>query len=325
MSRMSKAIVFLLLLQAVLFAQSDVPGSKDHPLISRYPRSVIAWYDVQNFDHYKIATGPVSSYRHIEEWVSVEGKVTRIYYTLSGSHSVTEVYYNYLQAIKKAGFEVLAEGLYKSRNIAKKIGGRGWLGVYYAENSFPTSSKIQLLNGSATSGGSCFVAGKLKREGRTAYVAMGGTQYNDQTVLFMVDIIEVQALEDDLVTVDADAMSRDIAMYGKVALYGIYFDFDKATLKPESDAALKEITRLLKKNPGLTLYVVGHTDMKGGLAYNMSLSQKRAAAVVEALSKRFGIKSARLSPMGVGPLVPVLSNKGEAGRAKNRRVELVEK
>jgi len=57
----------------------------------------------------------------------------------------------------------------------------------------------------------------------------------------------------------------------------------------------------------------------------MSLSEKRAEAVVLALTKRFGIKAVRLSPMGVGPLVPVLSNKGEPGRARNRRVELVEK
>lgn len=325
MNHIRKAGAFLLMLQSVLFAQSDVPGSQDHPLISRYPGSAIAWYDVQNFDRYKIATGPVTGYRHIDDWLAVEGKVTRIYYSLSGSRSVTEVYLNYLKALKKAGFVVLAEGLHKSRNIAKNIGGRGWLGVYFKENTFPASANIQLLSGSSTSGGSCFMAGKLARRGGAVYVAVSGTQYSDRNVLFMIDIIEEQAVQDDLIFVDAEAMSKEIDQNGKVALYGIYFDFDKATIKPESKPTLDEIATLLKNKPRLSLYVVGHTDMKGSFAYNMKLAGDRAQSVVAALTKNYGIPSRRLQAHGVGPLAPVATNKKDEGRSKNRRVELVER
>ena len=110
----------------------------------------------------------------------------------------------------------------------------------------------------------------------------------------------------------------------KVAIYGIYFDFNKADVKPESDPTLIEITKLLSQNPNLKLYVVGHTDNVGKFDYNMKLSQTRANAVIQALVSRYGVDRNRLKSYGVGPLAPVQPNKTEEGRAKNRRVELVE-
>jgi len=71
------------------------------------------------------------------------------------------------------------------------------------------------------------------------------------------------------------------------------------------------------------LYVVGHTDNTGTYEYNLDLSRRRAAAVVEALTRGHGVAAARLKAVGVGPVAPVASNATEEGRAKNRRVELV--
>jgi len=90
-----------------------------------------------------------------------------------------------------------------------------------------------------------------------------------------------------------------------------------------SPATLGEIGKLLKANPALKLYVVGHTDAVGAVAYNKDLSEKRAAAVVQYLVRQHGIAADRLVPAGVGPLAPVATNATEEGRAKNRRVELV--
>ena len=125
----------LFLLSTPTFAQSDVEGSEDHPIITRYPGSAINWYDVQEFDRYKIAIGPVTGYRNIDDWLPIEGKVTRIFYTLSGSRSSNEVYLNYLQALKKNNFDILADGMFGSSNVKGEIGARGWLGVYFAENT----------------------------------------------------------------------------------------------------------------------------------------------------------------------------------------------
>ncbi len=108
-----------------------------------------------------------------------------------------------------------------------------------------------------------------------------------------------------------------------MALYGIYFDTDKAELKPESEPTLVEISKLLKADAKLKLFVVGHTDNVGTFDHNLKLSQASAAAVVAALTKKHGVAAARLTPFGAGPTSPVASNAAEAGRAKNRRVELV--
>jgi outer membrane protein OmpA-like peptidoglycan-associated protein len=118
-------------------------------------------------------------------------------------------------------------------------------------------------------------------------------------------------------------MAGDIGSSGKVAIYGIYFDFDKAEVKPESEPALAEIAKLLQADATLKLYVVGHTDNAGGYDHNMKLSQQRAEAVVRELTSKYRIAAVRLKPRGVGSLAPVTSNDTEEGRAKNRRVELV--
>jgi OmpA-OmpF porin, OOP family len=136
-------------------------------------------------------------------------------------------------------------------------------------------------------------------------------------------VIEKKAMQQD-VTIDAKAMLQDLGATGRVAIYGILFDTGKAELKPESTPALLEIAKLLKEDPALRVYVVGHTDMVADLATNVKLSQARAQAVVSALVSRHGIASGRLIAYGAGPYAPVATNKTEEGRAKNRRVELVE-
>jgi len=118
-------------------------------------------------------------------------------------------------------------------------------------------------------------------------------------------------------------LGNDIKTTGHATVYGIYFDTGKAIVKPESDAALVEIAKMLKADPTLKLNVVGHTDNVGGMDSNMKLSMARGEAVVQALVARYGIAADRLKGYGVSSLAPVASNDSDAGRAKNRRVELV--
>ena len=94
-------------------------------------------------------------------------------------------------------------------------------------------------------------------------------------------------------------------------------------MKAESDPTLAEIAKLLAADPKLKLLVIGHTDNAGGFDYNLELSQRRASAVVHALGERYRADASRLRTGGVGMMAPVASNDDEAGRAKNRRVELV--
>jgi outer membrane protein OmpA-like peptidoglycan-associated protein len=125
------------------------------------------------------------------------------------------------------------------------------------------------------------------------------------------------------VVADANSLASSIKESGKVAVYGIYFDTGKSILKPESKPALQEITKLLKADPNLKLYVVGHTDNTGTFDANIKLSMDRAAAVVNSLVSEYSVNASRLRGYGNGPTSPVASNDTEEGKALNRRVELV--
>lgn len=142
-------------------------------------------------------------------------------------------------------------------------------------------------------------------------------------VMVRLDALESGALRDRMTVVSAKEIAGGLAARGRVALYGILFDFDSATIKPESRPALDEIGRFLAESPAQNLYVVGHTDNVGGFDFNMRLSKARADAVVAALVRNYGIAPARLTAGGVGLQAPVAPNSSEEGRAKNRRVELV--
>jgi OOP family OmpA-OmpF porin len=125
------------------------------------------------------------------------------------------------------------------------------------------------------------------------------------------------------ITADAAFFANDLKSTGHVAVYGIHFDSGKSVVKPESKPALDEVAKLLKSDPGLKLWVVGHTDSVGKVDDNLRLAQARAEAVAAELAGAHGVAAARLKGFGAGPLAPVAENNSEAGRAKNRRVELV--
>lgn len=135
-------------------------------------------------------------------------------------------------------------------------------------------------------------------------------------------IIKEKAM-DQIIVADAASFANDLKLIGHVAVGGIYFDTASSVLKPESTPALAEIAKLLKGDPSLKVFVVGHTDTVGNVESNLKLSQERAAAVIAALTSKHGIAASRLRPFGNGPFAPVASNGSEDGRAKNRRVELV--
>lgn len=109
---------------------------------------------------------------------------------------------------------------------------------------------------------------------------------------------------------------------GSIALYGILFDFDRATLQQESNKQLQDVLTLLATNPDLRLEIQGHTDSDGSADYNLQLSQRRAESVRQYLTL-FGVDSGRLQAKGYGESMPVAPNDSDENKAKNRRVELV--
>jgi outer membrane protein OmpA-like peptidoglycan-associated protein len=119
-----------------------------------------------------------------------------------------------------------------------------------------------------------------------------------------------------------NTVEKQLTEQKRAVTYGIYFDFNKDTIKPESEAVLKEIVQAMTDNPGWKLTVEGHTDNVGANDYNLDLSKRRAAAVKQALVSRYHIAADRLSTDGFGASRPVDTNDTLEGRARNRRVEL---
>jgi outer membrane protein OmpA-like peptidoglycan-associated protein len=108
----------------------------------------------------------------------------------------------------------------------------------------------------------------------------------------------------------------------KAITYGIYFDFNQDTIKPESEAVLKEIAQAMAHKPDWKLTIAGYTDNIGGDKYNLGLSQRRSASVKRALVERYHEDPTRLSTAGYGDSSPIDTNDTLEGRARNRRVEL---
>jgi OmpA-OmpF porin, OOP family len=144
------------------------------------------------------------------------------------------------------------------------------------------------------------------KSGRDIFVYLAGDSYS---------VADVGAQN------EAKKLAADLARDGHVAIYGIYFDVDQATLKPESETALQHVLELLKSDAGLKLEVQGHTDNTGAAPHNQTLSDQRASSVKTWLVGH-GATADRLAPKGYGDTQPVGDNKSPEGRAKNRRVEL---
>jgi outer membrane protein OmpA-like peptidoglycan-associated protein len=182
------------------------------------------------------------------------------------------------------------------------------------------TNAISTIGGEVTYEGRYSASMKVVTDGREIWVEVlpaAGRSYQ-------LYVVEQQAMAQQVVA-DAAALLDSLDRVGHTVLKGILFDTDKAVIKPESRKALEEIAKLLRENPGVAAFIVGHTDTSGSFEHNMDLSGRRAAAVVEALVSDFGISVDRLTPRGVGPLAPIGSNDTEAGRALNRRVEMVKR
>jgi len=325
----------------------DIAAAQDGAL-KRYEGAFVVEYSSKAYDEFAL---PVSRLEKVgddvrdarnnlrfaaKQKLDLEGKVTRLAYVIPAGRSPLEVLRNYQDEVEAASGSMLFEC--KTTDCGGDVDsgsdhGGGHSGLL--ETIFPREAIVS----PDFSNGNCavnshhadqrFFAARLGN--RDAHIAvmtytLKDSLYckalNDRTIAIVV-LVEAKAREQKMVTVAASEMAKAIDRTGKVALYGILFDFDKADIKPESKPQLDEIAALLNNDANLKLLVVGHTDNQGGVAYNLELSKRRADAVVGALEQQYSISTVRLVAQGFGSAAPVAPNDSDAGRAKNRRVELV--
>jgi outer membrane protein OmpA-like peptidoglycan-associated protein len=289
---------------AALAQQRDAAGSRDYPGIGRFNGSVITGYQVKDFDATRLQAAAFKDGKAVDER-KPEGRVTRIAYRTKAGPSIVEVSRNFETQLANAGYETL---------VACDTDACGGIPFTEALDSLPAP---QMWVDGFNFG---YYAGHKVDGGRETFVTVLVSKNNEDVTAQLI-VAQVGAIENKMV--DAAAMARGLGSAGHIALYGIYFDTDKAVLKPESKPTLDEIAKLLRAQPTLNVIIVGHTDSQGAYDYNMELSRRRAEAIGAELTKSYGIAKTRLRTAGVGFLAPVGSNATEDGRALNRRTELV--
>lgn len=308
----------------------DLPGASDIPGIPRFEGSVIIGYRMSALDEARIPTGPWD--KAAGTWktsTKVEGRRTRIIYIAPQDASSLDVIRNYQRALEGLGYQTLyqcsgfdacgqkVEQFYIDASKGEKLTDSQLLKYVFSDTSVQEPRIYSARRNDAEGDSYIFVFAAYQDN-------FADSAAGDRVAIFVEEVL-AKPMQDRMVLLDAEKMAQDIREQGRVALYGIQFDFDKASIRPESRPQLEEMARMLNEQPDLEVYVVGHTDNKGTLEYNMDLSKRRAGAVVQALIQSYGIMGGRLTPEGVASLAPVATNTSEEGRALNRRVELVAK
>lgn len=321
---------------------ADLAGLTDPPGLKRYTGSVLIYRDDVAYDEIEFPAGKALRAEGISiktsKALSSSGKRALAMYITPAGRSSLEVIRSYQQDLRAEGFEPVFEcagvSCGEGYDAIMPSHGSSFTNFYIAKD-FDT--KVTHFSPAGCAGGNFitnFRYALMQRPTDKHVVAV--TAYNsgdvgiycnkkDFQARSSVFVVRVQpaAREQNMIAISAKEMSEAITTTGRVALYGIFFDTGKADIKPESKSALTEIANLMKSQPQLKLHVVGHTDSQGSIESNFDLSKRRALAIKATLASQYGVSDARTAAHGVAHLAPVASNGDDAGRAKNRRVELV--
>ena len=262
----------------------DIEGAHDHPAVKRWPNAVISAATNREFESFKFPTKDGAT-------TVVEGKYTALQYQLPAGVSCTQVTRNY-------------ENAFKAQNLTLHSG------------TEPPADDVGWGAGKWVSG-----EGKAKTGGGQIFIVSGCAGDDPNGPVQYLWVVEKQEMEQK-VDVDADAMADEISKTGHIALYGITFATGKADISGESGKTLQQIATLLSNKPDWKLRVEGHTDNVGAAKANVALSKKRADSVKAWLTGKLSVAPGRLVTEGFGDKKPLAPNTDDAGRAKNRRVEL---
>lgn len=290
--RIAAALFALCVLPSVAQEWNDphVQGAKEHRLIKFYPQSSVYEYSVADFDSTELMVGHIKA-KDDPVMATLEGRITKYDSRHKPGTSPLEILRNYEAALKKVGFTTLVAG------------------------------KGAQLPGAPINADETIGTFRLDVNGKpSVFVSVIGLP-DAAAPTSRVTIVDIKSMEQKL-EANADAWFEEISKSGRVAVYGINFDTGKSTLRPDSAKMLEEIRKLASGHPDLKLSIEGHTDNVGAAAANRKLSEERANAVKAWLVAK-GVKAGQLATAGHGDAKPLGDNASEAGRASNRRVELV--
>ncbi|MBL0729608.1 OmpA family protein [Piscinibacter sp. HJYY11] len=309
----------------------DKAGGSDHPVVGRFQGAILINYGSSAYDEVEV---PLAAYRNVDgqryvpsKSVIAKGKVFNYFYWGPGDRSELEVFRNYQAALTKAGFKVLHTCDEPERCGKESMSAHAGIWTNKPNTfagGYDSISRVDYVGNYPVR----YLAAQLPRPQGDVFVTLtvqppnSITQGQGMGARYFMQVIEAAPMTNEQVKVDAAAISKGLASEGRIALYGILFDTDQAILKRESQSTLAEMSKALQADPKMRVYIVGHTDNQGSYEHNLTLSANRAKAVVDALQKQ-GIASQRLTAVGVADVSPLANGATDAGRAKNRRVEMV--
>ncbi len=299
---------------------SDKQGCRDYVSISRFKGANI--HSCSEIDYGIFYIGLAEPVRRsfknhgqfFKKYMEVKGKINNIQYLLPLSTGILQVYENYKNSLKEAGFTMLYNEI--SRNSC-----------FYREDYYGGDA------GPLVKGTDDFYGNKCDEDYYyTVYTGMSDTLKlyvvifvgNDgDEVIVNQHVIETVPLKLGLVS--AKSISQNIELMGYAVFYEVHFASGSAVISTESNKQVKEIADYLNAHRDRKFYLVGHTDNQGDFASNMELSKDRAEALRNMLINDYNVLPEQLKSYGAGSLSPVTTNNTETGRAENRRVVLVER
>jgi len=301
-------------------AAPDAEGAGDHPLVERISGSYISNHYADEFKQISLPAGRFNHReRTYEEVVSLEGAWLKNIYNFEDLEtSALRVHRSYLQTLPAAGFEIIFAGadseLVEAGRSASFFAGGEERHLLTRRGPVQNRQPAYYL--------------LARHETEPVHVAIAtyrGAGNPGETEYAVTVVTE----EDMVVAMDhqplsAGEMEQGLISEGRVAIQDIVFAVDSDEILPDSSSALATIAELMHDRTERGLLVVGHTDDTGDFDYNLRLSMTRATAVAAYLQREHGIAANRLRAAGAGMMAPIASNRSEDGRARNRRVELVE-
>jgi OmpA-OmpF porin, OOP family len=314
---MNKKVFLIMVIMILTLAHTGVAQNTPE-IISLFKGSDSIFDDKIGFETHYYLTGNTS-------YEKVEGTMRRQFASVPKGVSAYEVIKNYEKAILSKGGTVFHisrnANSYTDKETGKKI---AFMKDYFSKGRVEDRglSNMKLwAYANLPIEAETYVAGKVSTPQNDVFISVSAAVFSNTTYYSLVTVI-AEAMDLDNVTMSL--MNEKIGQTGRVAIYDIFFDTGTAEIKKESSAALQVISDYLKKNPDKLFLMVGHTDNTGNFSANMKLSMDRANAVTQRLVTNYGIRADQVKPVGVGPACPQMSNSTDKGRAKNRRVELVE-
>lgn len=312
-------------------AASVAAAGADHPLVGRYEGSTLVGEHHSEYDEANIMVGPIAGTQRgpgAPGWKTVEGKQFLFYYALPEGRSSLEVLRNYESSLSGKGFNILFTCATSNGSCyIQKPDRQPDTAPYDLALAFDDSPELPRLDSDYIRNyfgqTGRYLLARLDRPEGAVYASITLAEGNHGPHAF-VRVTETREMDANKIRfIGAEEMRSTLQDSGRISLYGIWFDTDRDVVKPDSAPTLGEIAKLLQGDPSLRVEVVGHTDGQGEAVHNQSLSDRRARAVVAALVAQHGIAADRLQSRGAGMSQPVASNDDDAGRARNRRVELV--